>query len=230
MAELIPKDRRGQTLMVLTVAALAVGYFAWAGTPLVGIPGVSQLTVSRDSMQRKFDSLQVQVRNAQRDVRRGTVAQLERALAEYRATLDLMRQLVPASEEIPNLLDDVSSRAKVRGANVVNFVPQPPEAGTPFDTKRVRVTVTGTYDQIGEFLTDIASMPRIIAPSDITLQRINSPSADSSARARGVLQASFQLRTYVKSPTPPPGTTPAHARPAAAPARPGAPPAARGTR
>ena len=225
MAELIPKDRRGQTLMVMTVAALAIGYFAWAGTPLVGIPGVKQVTVTRDSMQRKFDSLQVQVKNAQRDVRRGTVAQLERALAEYRATLDLMRQLVPASEEIPNLLDDVSSRAKVRGANVVNFVPQPPESGTPFDTKRVRVTVTGTYDQIGEFLSDIASMPRIIVPSDVALQRINSPTADSSLRARGVLQASFQIRTYVKTPAPPPGTTPA--RPAA---RPATPPAARGAR
>src|SRR5262249_23123815 len=134
--------------MVLTVLALAVGYFAWFGVPVVQVPGVSQLTVTRDSMNRKYDSLEIQVRNAQRDVARGTVAQPERALAEYRATLDLMRQLVPASEEIPNLLDDVSSRAKVRGATVVNFVPQPPESGTPFDTKRVRITVTGLYDQI----------------------------------------------------------------------------------
>jgi hypothetical protein len=36
-----------------------------------------------------------QVKAAQRVVRQGTVAQLERRLAEYRASLDLMRQLVP---------------------------------------------------------------------------------------------------------------------------------------
>jgi type IV pilus assembly protein PilO len=230
VAELIPKDRRGQTLLFLTFAALAVAYFAWFGTPVIGIPGVAQLGTTRDSLNRKLDSLRVQVNNAQRDVRRGTVAQLERALAEYRATLDLMRQLVPASEEIPNLLDDVSSRAKVRGANVVNFVPQPPEAGTPFDTKRVRVTVTGTYDQIGEFLSDIASMPRIIVPSDLSLQRINSPTADSSLRARGVLQASFQLRTYVKTSTPPAGAATPSGQPARPGARPATPPAARGAR
>lgn len=197
MAELIPKDKRGQTLLFLTIAAAAVLYFTWSGTPVGGVPGVSQLNVRRDSLQRALDSLQTQVRNAQRDVRQGAVAQLERALAEYRASLDLMRQLVPVSEEVPNLLDDVSSRAKVRGANVVNFVPQPLESGTPFDTKRVRVTVTGEYDQIGEFLSDVASLPRIIVPQDLQISRVSGPAADTTGR-RQILQASFQIRTYVK--------------------------------
>ena len=226
MAELIPKDRRGQTLLMLTFVGLAVAYFTWAGPPLIGTPGISRLNAQRDSIQRMIDSLNTQVRNAQRDVRRGTVAQLERALLEYRATLDLMRQLVPASEEIPNLLDDVSSRAKVRGANVASFVPQPLESGTPFDTKRVRVTVTGDYDQVGEYLADIASLQRIIVPHDLTLRRITSPTADSALRARGILQASFQLRTYVKpaqAPAPataaPGGTGPAQPAQGAAPRR-----------
>jgi len=198
MADLIPKDRRGQTLLFLTIFAVAALYFTWAGTPIGGFQGVSQLNTRRDSLQRALDSVQTQVRNAQRDVRAGTVAQLERALAEYRASLDLMRQLVPASEEVPNLLDDVSSRAKVRGANVVNFVPQPLENGTPFDTKRVRVTVTGDYDAIGEFLGDVASLQRIIVPQELQITRITSPTADSALRARQLLQASFSIRTYVK--------------------------------
>jgi len=224
MAELIPKDRRGQTLLFLTIFAVAALYFVWSGLPIGGVPGVSQLNVRRDSLQRALDSVQTQVRNAQRDVRAGAVEQLERALAEYRASLDLMRQLVPASEEVPNLLDDVSSRGKVRGANVVNFVPQPLEAGAPFDTKRVRVTVTGDYDQIGEFLSDIASLQRIIVPQDLQISRINSPTADSALRARQLLQASFVIRTYVKPHAPPPAApgaaNAAPARPGAAPARP----------
>ncbi len=198
MAEIIPKDRRGQTLLFLTIFAIAALYFVWSGTPIGGVPGVSQLNTTRDSLQRALDSVQTQVRNAQRDVRAGAVAQLERALAEYRASLDLMRQLVPMAEEIPNLLDDVSSRAKVRGANVVNFVPQPLETGTPFDTKRARVTVTGEYDQIGEFLSDVASLQRIIVPQELQISRITSPTADSALRERQLLQASFQIRTYVK--------------------------------
>jgi type IV pilus assembly protein PilO len=215
MAEIIPKDRRGQTLLFLTIFAAAMLYFVWSGTPVGGVPGISQLNVRRDSFQRALDSIQTQVRSAQRDVRAGAVAQLERALAEYRASLDLMRQLVPASEEVPNLLDDVSSRAKVRGANVVNFVPQPLESGTPFDTKRVRVTVTGEYDQIGEFLSDVASLQRIIVPQDLQITRINSPTADSTLRARQLLQASFQIRTYVKQRVPESPPAAAGDRPAA---------------
>jgi type IV pilus assembly protein PilO len=197
----LPQDQRGQVLLILTLLALGFVYFAWAGTPIGGVPGVSQLGTTRDSLQNQIDSLQRQVDAANRTVRRGEVARLERALAEYRATLDLMRTLVPAGEEMPNLLDEISSRAKARGATIVNYVPAPLESGAPFDTKRVRVQVTGQYDQIGEYLSDIASLPRIIVPYELHIERVAAPpsqgTAADSARAR-LLQASFQLRTYVK--------------------------------
>lgn len=195
---LLPQDRRGQLLLAFTILAVAGLYFIWSGTPIGGISGVSALAKTRDSLQNKLDSVDAQVKAAQRVVRQGTVAQMERRLAEYRATLDLMRQLVPAGQEMPNLLDDISSRAKVRGATVANWVPATLESGSPFDVQRVRVTITGQYDQIGEYLSDVASLTRIIVPYDVRLQRVTSPVADT-ARFRGnVLMATFQIRTYVK--------------------------------
>jgi Tfp pilus assembly protein PilO len=195
---LLPQDTRGQALLMATVFGAAILYFASCGTPVLDIPGVQQLGASRDSLQRELDSLNVQVRNARRDVASGAIQQLEARLAEYRAGLDLMRTLVPAGAEIPNLLDDISSRAKVRGANVVSFAPQALESGSPFDTQRARFTVTGSYDQVGEFLADVASLPRIVVPYDVRLERITSPTADSALRAAAVLQASFLIRTFVK--------------------------------
>ncbi len=198
-----PQDRRGQLLVVFTLLAVGALYFTWAGSPVAGLwPGISQLNTTRDSLQNQLDSLDRQVQAAQRAVRQGSVARLERALAEYRASLDQMRTLVPASEEVPNLLDDISSRAKVRGANVINFVPAALESGAPFDTKRARITVTGQYDQIGEFLADIASLPRIIVPYDLRIERVQAPgrgpgSGPDTASVVN-LQASFQIRTFVK--------------------------------
>jgi Tfp pilus assembly protein PilO len=216
-----PADRRGQLLLVFSIVAAAAVYFGWSGTPIGGIPGVSQLAKTRDSLQHEIDTLNTQIEAGQRLIRQGTVAQLERRLAEYRATLDLMRQLVPAGEEVPNLLDDISSRAKVRGATIHVFVPAALESGSPFDTKRVRVTATGQFDQIGEFLGDIASLPRIVVPYELKLERIQLPASDTSHNRSGtMLQASFQIRTFVK---PAPGDTlrrPPAARPGAgAPAR-----------
>jgi type IV pilus assembly protein PilO len=205
MAAFPPADRRGQMLLVFSIVAAAGLYFAYAGTPVGGVPGVSQLAKTRDSLQHEIDSVSSEIEAAQRLVRTGAVAQLQRRLAEYRATLDLMRQLVPAGEEIPNLLDDISSRAKVRGANISVFVPALLESGSPFDTKRARLTATGTFDQIGEFLSDIASLPRIIVPYDLKLERHTTPAADTAHNRTGSeLTATFQIRTYVK---PAPGDT-----------------------
>jgi len=218
----LPQDVRGQVFLALTVVALSGGYFVWAGTPIGGVLGITQLGKTRDSLQLQIDSTEEQVRKANRDVRQGAVRELEQRLAEYRATLDLMRQLVPLSGEVPNLLDDISSRAKIRGANVVNFVPQPVESGSPFDTQRFRFSVTGQYDQIGDFLADVASLARIIVPYDVKLSRITSPTADTALRRTGtLLQAQFQIRTYVK---PPVRDSVAGVRPPARPAAPAAPP------
>ena len=86
-----PQDKRGQLELVFFILALAVLYFAWAGTPIGGIPGASQLAKSRDSLSREVDSIQTRVDQAKRLVRQGAVARVERMLNEYRATLDMMK-------------------------------------------------------------------------------------------------------------------------------------------
>src|SRR5438105_2802155 len=75
-----PQDKRGQLELVFFILALAVLYFAWAGTPIGGIPGASQLAKSRDSLSREVDSIQTRVDQAKRLVRQGAVARVERAL------------------------------------------------------------------------------------------------------------------------------------------------------
>jgi type IV pilus assembly protein PilO len=215
VAEILPKDRRGQILLLLTVAAVTTGYVLWQGFAPVGIDGVTQYRLRRDSLQVRIDTLELRVRRAQAVVRTGTAQQQTERLALYRSTLELMRQLVPSSGEIPNLLDDITSRAKIRGATVAEFNPQPAEPGTPFDVMRERFTVHGRFDQVSEFLTDVASLPRIVVPFDVRLERLTGPAADTAQRV-ALLRASFQIRTYVKSvaaalpgATPPPATAPA---------------------
>lgn len=212
----LPQDRRGQLFLFGTVFALAGLWFTWSGPPIGGIPGVGTLGDSAAVIQAKIDSLNTQITEARRTMSSGALPQLERALAAYQNTLDLMRRLVPVSTEIPDLLDDIASRARIRGAEVINFVPvYPPESGSPFDTQRARFTVTGEYDELGEFLSDVASLPRIIVPHDIRLERVsNLPGGGDTTRfAANTLRLTFQIRTYVRAQadtvTASAGTTPA---------------------
>ena len=44
----IPKDRRGQILLLLTVGAVVVGYFGWSGLSVAGGSGFKAGGVHRD--------------------------------------------------------------------------------------------------------------------------------------------------------------------------------------
>lgn len=199
----LPQDRRGQIFLFLSIAAAAAIWFSWSGPPVGGIPGIKKLGDSAQVLQNKIDSLNTLVNDAKRTLAAGELPKLERALANYQSTLDMMRRLVPVSTEIPDLLDDITSRARMRGAEVTSFTPQyPPESGFPFDTQRARFAVTGEYDEIGELLSDIASLSRIIVPYDLRLERVAGGGAtggDSTRTQANALRATFQIRTYVRT-------------------------------
>lgn len=227
MAFGIPTDQRSQVMLLVTIACLAGGYFAWTK---VNGPQRARATAA----QGEIDSLATIVRKAKADLASGSVESMRRAVEQYRAALGLMRRLVPEQNEVPSLLEDISNRAKVRGIQLGSFQPLSPEPGPPlaltyrdpgdtakpkqpaqpaFDIYRYRLQVYGHYDQVGEFLADVASLPRIMVPQGLVL----APASQQTQKLVGdtmgaLLEASFDLRTYVKRiPTPVNGT--ANARP-----------------
>ena len=215
MAAFPPQDRRSQILLLVVVVALVVLYFGYAGFSMAGLTGYKPLGLHRDSLRTEIDSITASVTRAKRDVAGGAIEKLDQRLAEFGANLGLMRQLVPAKSEVPNLLDDITSRAKMRGTTFAGFQPQAVESNTPYDIQRYRLTVSGEYDQLAEFLTDIASLPRIIVPYDVHFSRVQGPLADTTRNAAR-LQATFAIRTFVKEMVDTTGAAaPAAPRPAA---------------
>jgi Tfp pilus assembly protein PilO len=70
-----------------------------------------------------------------------------------------------------------------------------------FDIYRYRFQVYGHYDQIGEFLADVASLSRIMVPQDLVLR----PASQQTQKLVGdtlgaLLEASFDLRTCEATP------------------------------
>lgn len=185
------------------VFAGLLGYLFYSGEVVksIGVEGIpakkEHIAVVSDSIAR----LEAQTDSVKKDLARGTIEDLKRKIEAQRGNLTLLRQLVPERNEVPNLLDDMSTRAKIRGVNLAEVVPQPVTAGpAPFDTYTYKVSVIGRFDQIGEFLSDIASLRRIIVPYDITLA--SAPLAQAQAlgdSTKAMLEAKFQIRTYVKS-------------------------------
>src|SRR5438270_7423934 len=134
-------------------------------------PNAAQIATSND----EIDSLQKIITRAKEDLASGTVEDLRRKVEQYQALLGVMRRLVPEKNEVPALIDDISTKSKVRGVTIGRFEPLAVDATAPFDTYRYRLEILGHYDQLGEFLSDIASLPRTVVPQDVILHPAPQP-------------------------------------------------------
>jgi len=195
---LLPQDRQSQVLMLILIAVIGAGYAFWTYWEQ---PTGQEITATRT----EIDSLQRVIDRAKADLASGTVEDLRRKVEEYTSLLGVMRQLVPEKNEVPALIDDISTKAKVRGVTIGRLEPLAVEVGSPFDTYRYRLEIIGHYDQLGEFLSDIASLRRIIVPQDVIFK----PAQSQAQRLLGdtlgaLLEAQFAIRTFVKAAAPPP--------------------------
>lgn len=195
-------SQKSTPVLVILLAGL-VGYIAYSGAGIsaLGVNGLSarqqQIVAVKDTIAR----LDAATDSAKKELAHGTVEDLRKRLDTYRGSLALLRRLVPERNEVPNLLDDISSRGKIRGVTLSQVVPLPVEAGpAPFDTYKYNMSVIGHYDQIGMFLADVASLQRIIVPYDLAIGAANANAAKALGDTSGsLLEAKFQVRTYVKS-------------------------------
>jgi type IV pilus assembly protein PilO len=197
-------SRENSSPLIAIVLAGLVGYVAYTGSviEMVGLHGLSSRTARIVAIKDTIARFEAATDSAKKELARGTVADVRKRLETYRASLALLRRLVPERNEVPNLLDDISTRSKIRGVTLSSVVPQPVEPGpSPFDTYKYNMSVIGKYDQIGQFLADVASLQRIIVPYDLTVAAANTTSAKALGDSTGsMLEAKFQIRTYVKSP------------------------------
>ena len=102
---------------------------------------------------------------------------------------------MPTSNEVPPLLESISNAARRAGLELSTVSPDGVVNGDQFDTYKYKIGVSGPYHQVGEFLANVGSMPRIVAPINVTL----TPSArsDPAHPDERMLDVSFGIQTYV---------------------------------
>ncbi len=152
-------------------------------------------------MQTELDSLRAAVDTARADLAQGTVEALRETVDRFESALGIMRELVPTENEVTSLIDSVATQAQLRGVEILSIQPQATGFSGSFQVFRYQFVVTGPYDEIGEFLGDIASLRRVMVPYDVALQLARP--ADLAGflvqRDRTYLRVTFMVRTFVKA-------------------------------
>ena len=198
---LLPKNQRDQVMVLLVIVAVAlIGlYYAYVYSPKADV---------LSDLQAHVDSLDVNNQKAKAMLAKGNVEQLRAEAAKLQASLEVMRQLVPTSNEVPALLEQVSTAARRVGLDLATVKPQPVIEGDQFDTHRFQVAVIGDYHALGEFLTNVGSLTRIVAPVNLALSPLgNGAALDQRKKAQknnnSVLDSRFEIQTYVAKTAPP---------------------------
>ena len=150
-------------------------------------------------MQAHVDSLDKKNQQAKADIAQGSLQKLRAQATEYEQSLKVMRQLVPRSNEVPALLEDISTAARRVGLDLASVEPMPVLPGEQFDTYRYKLGVIGGYHPVGQFLSNVGSLNRIIAP--VTMAIKLHPVADKTKarvkKGESLIDTEFQVQTYV---------------------------------
>ena len=136
---------------------------------------------------------------AKRELARGSVNELRAQAQLYAQNLEQMRLLVPTGNEVPALLEQVSTAARRAGLDLSFVEPQPVVVGDQFDTYRYKLSVFGSYHQVAEFLTNVGSLTRIVAPQNVKLVSTLDPAAlkQKKRAEQSMLDTDFEIQTYV---------------------------------
>ena len=203
---LLPQSPRGQKLFVIGLLAvgLAVAYQQVVWTPK---------NVELNTIEVRLDTLDSLNRLSKIDVAKGSASKMKAEADAFGRELEVLRHLVPTKNEVPALLESVSTAARRAGLELSDVQPDGNIEGDQFDTYRFKIGVTGPWHQVAEFLTNVASMQRIVSPINLTLTATSRVGERRPKKDEQFLDARFGIQTYV-----------AHASPkAAAPAQAGQP-------
>jgi Tfp pilus assembly protein PilO len=83
------------------------------------------------------------------------------------------------------------------GLDIADVQPLPLLAGDQYDAYKYRLSVRGSYHEIGVLLANIGSLQRIIAPINLTLAPAPMASAAHKRVRTQPIEARFEIQTYV---------------------------------
>ncbi|HEX6135793.1 MAG TPA: type 4a pilus biogenesis protein PilO [Longimicrobiales bacterium] len=183
---LLPQDPQKQKLVLLGLLPLliAVGYYYFYH---------SKRTVEATTLQDNIERLEISNAGMRQIVSRYG-ADLQQRLAVYQAHISQLEDLIPRREDVPVLISQITARAQELGVELAAFNPSAEQAGEFYSHQSYELQVLGDYHSIGEYLTAIGSLPRIVRASEVKLNT-DRPAAEPGEPP--VLRAIFRIETYI---------------------------------
>lgn len=169
--------RAGFVALCFVILSAALFYFfVWSDQK----PRLDQSTAEEQELRNTFKTKHSKAVNLV--VYQQQLADIERSFGA------LLRQL-PGKTEVPNLLVDISQVGVGAGLEEKLFQPSAEVKKDFYAELPIKIKLSGSYHQMGQFVSGIAALPRIVTLGELTIKPDNKDAYD-------VLSFELTAKTY----------------------------------
>lgn len=159
--------------------------------------------------------VQLQTANAGAQIASQRLNEFKANYARAQADYEDLKALLPEQRELTTVLANVQDKARGK-LTLRKFTPKEDEQQDMYAAKPVEIEVTGTYNQIGQFFSQMASYQRIVSITDFKVTKLKEALLKDKKDGKTV-NAVFMLKAYYAAPEKLQAAAPAPGQPAAAP-------------
>ncbi|MEE8237028.1 MAG: type 4a pilus biogenesis protein PilO [Gammaproteobacteria bacterium] len=127
------------------------------------LPVLERSELEEQELRATFEERQTKTANF--DAYRAQLAEIERSFGT------MLRQL-PGQTEVPNLLVDISQTGLGAGLEEKLFQPMGEIPREFYAELPIKIRLTGSYHELGDFVSGIAALPRIVTLHDIAIRPV----------------------------------------------------------
>jgi len=162
-----PLPIRAGAVALVFAAAVAIGI--WLMVIKAEMPRLEAAQAEERNLRSQFEDRQRKAANF--DAFRAQLAEIERDFGA------MLRQL-PGKTEVPSLLVDISQTGLGAGLEEQTFTPTGEIQKDFYAELPIKLRYTGSYHELGNFVSGIAALPRIVTLHDITIRPTGSDNPD----------------------------------------------------
>lgn len=163
--------------------ALALGYFLHVTNLQADLAKVqtTEIELREDYEKKFFESAHLEAYRIQ-----------QKEMEESFETI--LRQL-PSDTEIPGLIEDITLVGLKNGLTFNSIDLEQEELHEFYIEKPIKIVVTGSYHDLGSFVSDVADLSRIVTLHDFTIQPERGKTQAGGVQG-GLLRMSILAKTY----------------------------------
>ena len=163
-------------LTLLFILLLVAGFYLHVDDLNIQLAVIEQeeLTLRRDFETKAFEAANLEAYKAQ--------------LVEMEQRFGALVAQLPSETEVPGLLDDITEKGDLNGLSIQRIDLLDEQAQTFYVELPIAIEATGSYHDLGAFISGMAGLPRIVTLHDFEI------AVDSEAMP--MLQMSILAKTY----------------------------------